>query len=84
MEARREGQHWVLTGQKKWITGGTMAHWYVMATRTGGPGAKGISLILVPRDAPGLKVRKMETQAATLHATTVLTLDSVRVRGFRV
>ena len=39
----------------------------------------GISLLLIDRNAPGVKVRKMETQFDNAHSTTMVTLEDVRV-----
>jgi alkylation response protein AidB-like acyl-CoA dehydrogenase len=60
--AVKVGDHYVVNGQKKWITGGTYGDFFTVAVRTGGEGMGGISLLLVERDSPGLSVRKMETQ----------------------
>lgn len=73
------GDHYVVNGQKKWITGGLMADFFTLVVRTGGPGAKGISLLLVDRKLPGIEVRKMETQFDTTHGTTFITFDNVCV-----
>lgn len=51
--AERRGNGWVLNGQKTFITGGMEAEWFVVGARTGGPGLAGISLFLVPAEAPG-------------------------------
>lgn len=51
--AERRGNGWVLNGSKTFITGGMEAKWFVVGARTGGPGLAGISLFLVPADAPG-------------------------------
>eukprot|EP01013_Petalomonas_cantuscygni_P001840 TRINITY_DN11873_c0_g1_i1.p1 TRINITY_DN11873_c0_g1~~TRINITY_DN11873_c0_g1_i1.p1 ORF type:complete len:425 (-),score=87.50 TRINITY_DN11873_c0_g1_i1:432-1706(-) len=79
--AERDGDHYVVNGQKKWITGGTYADWFTTAVRTGPPGsgAAGISLLLIPANAPGVSVRKMSTQFDTAHSTTFVTLEDVRV-----
>jgi acyl-CoA dehydrogenase len=53
--ARRDGDAWVIDGEKAYITSGVRADWLTVAVRTGGPGASGISLIAVPGDAPGLE-----------------------------
>jgi len=42
-------ENYVIEGHKKWITGGMYADYFVTAARTGGKGAGGISMILVPR-----------------------------------
>ena len=53
--ARRDGGHWVIDGEKTFITSGVRADWITLAVRTGSKGAGGISLIAVPGDAPGLE-----------------------------
>lgn len=47
--------------------------------RTGGAGAAGISLLLIPADTPGIHIRKMATQFDSCHGTTFIDLDNVRV-----
>ena len=47
--------HWVIDGEKTFITSGMRADWITVAVRTGGQGAAGISLLAVPGDAPGLE-----------------------------
>lgn len=47
---------YVLNGAKTFITSGTRADYYTVAVRTGGKGYGGVSLLLVPRDAPGFSV----------------------------
>mgnify|MGYP000451122588 CR=1 FL=1 len=54
--ARRDGDGWVLAGEKKWVTYGAGAQLAIVAARTGEPGAKGISLFLVPTDTDGWEV----------------------------
>ena len=54
--ARREGDVWVVDGAKTYITSATRADHLVVAVRTGGPGAAGISLLVVPTDTPGVTV----------------------------
>jgi acyl-CoA dehydrogenase len=58
--ARREGDEYVLNGSKIFITHGQQAELSLVAARTGGPGAKGISLFMVEVDkTPGFKVSKV-------------------------
>ena len=52
--ARLEGDRYVLSGTKAFISGGGHADVYVCMVRTGGPGPGGISCIAVERDTPGL------------------------------
>jgi len=58
--ARREGEEWVLDGEKAWITNAGHARWYVVFARTGEEGAHGISAFVVPADAPGFSVGASE------------------------
>ena len=78
--AVRDGDHYVVNGSKTYITGGMKANWITTAVRTGGPGAGGISALLIPADSDGFSRtpidRKMgwwASDTATLH------FDNVRV-----
>ncbi len=54
---RLEGDHYVLDGEKTWISNGGIAHFYVVVVRTGeAPGAKGLSAFVVDADNPGLRI----------------------------
>lgn len=69
-----------LSGEKLWITSGDSAGVLVVWARTGGPGAKGISAFLVPKDAPGLQAGKPEKKMGLIASHTVpLSLDEVFV-----
>jgi alkylation response protein AidB-like acyl-CoA dehydrogenase len=52
--AERDGDHYVLNGAKAFISGGGVSDIYVCMVRTGDAGSKGISCIVVEKDAPGL------------------------------
>ena len=55
--ARLDGDHYVLDGEKTWISNGGIADLHVVFARTGeAPGAKGLSAFVVPADAPGFAV----------------------------
>jgi len=57
MTATRDGDHYILSGEKTWISNGGIADLYVVFARTGeAPGAKGISAFIVPSDLPGFSV----------------------------
>ncbi len=60
--AERDGDHYVLNGQKAFISGGGDADVYVVMCRTGGEGPKGISALVVPKDTPGLSFGKKEAK----------------------
>ena len=77
--ATRDGDHWVVNGQKKWITNAAGASWFTVAVRTGGPGMKGLSLLLVSRSSPGVKVERMKLQGNWSAGTSVVTFEDVRV-----
>ena len=54
-----QGDEYVVNGQKKWITGGSMADYFTTVVRTGEDGMGGISLLLIERDRPGLENYKL-------------------------
>jgi alkylation response protein AidB-like acyl-CoA dehydrogenase len=58
--AERDGDHYVLNGSKAFISGGGRSDVYVVMVRTGGPGPKGISTLVVPKGTPGLSFGKQE------------------------
>jgi alkylation response protein AidB-like acyl-CoA dehydrogenase len=59
--ARRDGDSWVLNGQKAWITNAGHAGYFVVVVRTDpAAGKRGLSALVVPADAPGFSVGKPE------------------------
>ena len=81
--AVRDGDDYVLTGAKAWITHGGHADSYTLMARTG-PGRDGISCFLVPGDASGLSADPPERKMGlTGSATTTLRLEGVRVPAGR-
>jgi len=55
--AVQDGDHYVLNGEKTWISNGGIADFYVVFARTGEqPGARGISAFIVDKDAPGFEI----------------------------
>ena len=78
--ARRDGNHWVIDGEKTFITGGMKSSFYVVGARTGGEGMKGISLFLVESDAPGFsRTALSRKQGWWASDTATLHFDGVRV-----
>ena len=59
-KAERDGDHYVLNGAKAFISGGGRSEVYAVMVRTGGPGPKGISCLLVEKGTPGLSFGKQE------------------------
>jgi acyl-CoA dehydrogenase len=77
--ARRDGPHWVLDGEKTWISNGGIADVYCVFARTGeAPGAKGISAFVVPADSPGLAVAERFDVMAP-HPLARLAFDGCRL-----
>ncbi len=78
--AVRDGDDWLLTGQKIFITNGTWADLCLVFARTGGPGPKGVSAFLVPTDSPGFERREIKGKLGLRgQATAELYLTDVRV-----
>ncbi|WP_447006565.1 acyl-CoA dehydrogenase family protein [Saccharothrix isguenensis] len=79
-KAVRDGDDWVITGRKVFITNGTWADVALIFARTGGPGPKGITAFLVPTDSPGFQATEIHGKLGMRgQATAELTLDQVRV-----
>jgi acyl-CoA dehydrogenase len=78
--AVRDGDGYVVSGGKLFITSGTRADFFTVAVRTGGEGARGISLLLVERDLPGVGVSAPLRKMGWLCSDTAeLRFDEVRV-----
>lgn len=78
--AVRDGDGWLLTGRKIFITNGTIAGLALVMARTGGPGARGVSAFLVPTDTPGFSARPVHGKLGLRSCDTAeLILDEVRV-----
>lgn len=59
--AAKDGDHYIVNGAKTYITSGVRADYVVTAVRTGGPGAGGVSLLVVEKGTPGFEVtRKLD------------------------
>lgn len=79
-KAVRDGDDYVVNGAKTYITSGVRADYVVTAARTGGPGAGGVSLIVVDKGTPGFEVsRKLEKMGWRSSDTAELSYTDVRV-----
>jgi alkylation response protein AidB-like acyl-CoA dehydrogenase len=83
-QAVREGDDWVLTGTKSWVTSGTFAGVIMVMARSDTPdarrGSKGISCFIVTPDLPGFHVGKKEDKMGLRASPTVqLDFDGLRV-----
>ena len=77
--ARAEGDHYVLDGQKTWISNGGIADFYVVFARTGeAPGSRGISAFVVNADQPGLDASQRIALMAP-HPMAALKFNGCRV-----
>ncbi len=75
-----DGDEYMLTGVKQFISGAGEASVYVVMARTGEPGAKGITAFLVPADAAGLSFGPNEQKMGwNAQPTRQVILDEVRV-----
>ena len=82
--AVRDGDDYVLTGTKAWITHAGVADYYSVFARTSDDGTRGVSCFLVPGDAEGLSVGAPERKMGlTASPTAVVHLDGVRVPAER-
>jgi citronellyl-CoA dehydrogenase len=85
-KAVRDGDDWVITGRKMWITNGSQADWICLLARDMEPGDEphygyqGMSQIIVPTNTPGFSVgRTIEKLGNHSSDTAELVLDEVRV-----
>jgi alkylation response protein AidB-like acyl-CoA dehydrogenase len=78
--ARRDGDDWVLSGQKMFITNGTWAKVALVFARTSDDGGRGVTAFLVPTDAPGFTANTIHGKLGLRgQATAELVLEDVRV-----
>jgi acyl-CoA dehydrogenase len=83
--AVRDGDHYVITGRKTFITSGTRADFVVAAVRTGGPGHGGVSMVIIERDTPGFSVsKKLKKTGWWASDTAELAFDGCRVPAANV
>ncbi|KAG8803413.1 hypothetical protein FRC17_006181, partial [Serendipita sp. 399] len=70
---------YIVNGSKKWITGGLWADWMTAAVRTGGPGANGISLLVIPLNNSGVKRRRIRVSGLHASGSTFFEFDDIKV-----
>jgi acyl-CoA dehydrogenase len=76
----KDGKHYIVNGEKKWITNGVWADVAAMAVRTGGPGPSGLSMLVVPlKDHPGVTTRRIKVGGQISAGTTFIDLEDVKV-----
>ncbi len=77
--ARRQGDNYILSGGKKYITNGVYSDYFVTAVRTGDKGHGGLSFVLVERDMPNFSVRKVAVRGASVSGTAYLDFNDTPV-----
>lgn len=80
--ADRDGDHYVITGQKTWISNGGLADFYCVFVRTDlNAGSRGITAFVVDADTPGLEVEET-LEVMSPHPLATLRFDNCRVPAF--
>ncbi len=78
--ATRDGDYFIVNGSKTFITGGMNASWFTTAVRTGGEGAAGVSMLLIPADLEGVSRTLLgKKQGWWCSDTATIYFDDVRV-----
>ncbi len=78
--AVRDGEHYVLNGSKAFISGAGTSDVYVVMVRTGEPGPRGVSTVLVEKDTPGLSFGAQEKKLGwNAQPTAQVNFDDCRV-----
>ncbi|KIM45769.1 hypothetical protein M413DRAFT_440807 [Hebeloma cylindrosporum] len=72
--ATRDGDYWIVTGTKKWITNGTFADYFTTGCKT----ETGFTVILIER-GPGVSTKPIKTAYSSVAGTAYVTFDKVRV-----
>lgn len=74
-----DGKHYIVNGEKKWITNGIWCDYFTTAVRTGAEGMNGVSLLLIERSFGGVSTRRMDCQGVWSSGTTYITFEDVKV-----
>ncbi|WP_372748236.1 acyl-CoA dehydrogenase family protein [Litorivivens sp.] len=78
--ARREGDYYIVNGSKTFISGVMGADWVSTAVRTGGDGARGVSMLLIPTDLEGVSRTRLDRKQGWWCAETgTIYFDEVKV-----
>ncbi|KJX94586.1 acyl-CoA dehydrogenase like protein [Zymoseptoria brevis] len=76
----KDGKHYIVNGTKKWITNGIWSDYTTMTVRTGGKGAGGLSLLIVPlKNTPGVEMRRLTVTGSKTGGTTFIDIEDLKV-----
>lgn len=78
-----DGDGWRITGQKTWSTYAHLSKRSVLLARSGGPGHRGLTMVLVDLDQPGVDVRPIKAQDGAPHFSEIF-LDNAKISGDRI
>jgi acyl-CoA dehydrogenase len=79
LERHDDGDHYIVSGEKTFITSGVRADFLTVAVRTGEAGARGVSLLLVPGNAAGVQRSALKKMGWHCSDTAQIRFDNVRV-----
>ncbi|KAK8043840.1 acyl-CoA dehydrogenase [Apiospora phragmitis] len=74
-----DGKHYIVNGEKKWITNGIWCDYFTTAVRTSDKGMNGVTLLLIERSFGGVSTRRMDCQGVWSSGTTYITFEDVKV-----
>jgi alkylation response protein AidB-like acyl-CoA dehydrogenase len=75
----RDFGHYIVNGTKKWISGSQWATHMTTAVRTGGPGMRGVSLLVISLSSPGVTMEKIHNSGQNAGGASFVRLDNVKV-----
>ncbi|MDE3204958.1 MAG: acyl-CoA dehydrogenase family protein [Acidobacteriota bacterium] len=78
-----DGAGWRVTGQKIWTSNGHLSRRSVLLARSGEPGHRGLSMVLIDLDQPGVEVRPIRTESGEQHFSEMF-FDGAWLPGDRV
>ena len=78
-KAVRDGDHFVINGSKTFISNGVLSDYIVAAVRTSEAGAKGISMVIIDRNTPGVSATKLKKLGWHASDTGEIAFDNVRI-----
>lgn len=78
-----DGDGWRLSGQKVWSSYGHLSQRSVLLARSGGPGHRGLTMVLIDLDQPGIEVRPIRAEDGENHFSEIF-LDGAYLPGDRI